>query len=29
MDRSMDYATLSGEIPSHVMVGYDGLVLEA
>ncbi|MFC3174478.1 MBL fold metallo-hydrolase [Novosphingobium bradum] len=29
MDRSMDYATVSGEIPGHVLVGYDGLVLEA
>ena len=29
MDRSMDYATLSAEIPGHVLVGYDGLVLEA
>lgn len=29
MDRSMDYATLSAELPGHVEVGYDGLVLEA
>lgn len=29
MDRSMDYATLSAEVPPHVLVGYDGLVLEA
>jgi len=29
LDRSMDYATLSAEIPAHVLVGYDGLVLEA
>lgn len=29
LDKSMDYATVSGEIPAHVMVGYDGLVLEA
>ena len=29
MDRSMDYATLSAELPAHVSVGYDGLVLEA
>ena len=29
MDRSMDYATLSAEVPAHVLVGYDGLVLEA
>lgn len=29
LDKSMDYATLSRELPPHVMVGYDGLVLEA
>lgn len=29
MDRSMDYAALSAEIPAHVLVGYDGLVLAA
>jgi phosphoribosyl 1,2-cyclic phosphate phosphodiesterase len=29
MDRSMDYATLSAELPPHVVVGYDGLVVEA
>ena len=29
MDRSMDYAQLSRELPPHVQVGYDGLVLEA
>jgi len=29
MDRSMDYAAVSAEIPEHVLVGYDGLVLEA
>jgi len=29
MDRSMDYATVSSEVPGHVLVGYDGLVLEA
>lgn len=29
MDRSMDYAALSAEIPPHVQVGYDGLVLTA
>ncbi|MBC2669476.1 MBL fold metallo-hydrolase [Novosphingobium piscinae] len=29
MDRSMDYAALGAEVPSHVLVGYDGLVLEA
>jgi phosphoribosyl 1,2-cyclic phosphate phosphodiesterase len=27
MDKSMDYATLSGEVPAHVAVGYDGMVL--
>lgn len=25
LDKSMDYATLSREVPSHVAVGYDGL----
>lgn len=25
LDKSMDYATLSAEVPAHVMVGYDGL----
>lgn len=25
LDKSMDYVTLSGEVPPHVMVGYDGL----
>ena len=29
MDRSMDYATLTAEIPEQVLVGHDGLVLEA
>ncbi|MBA3055559.1 MAG: MBL fold metallo-hydrolase [Sphingomonadales bacterium] len=29
LDKSMDYRTLENEIPAHVMVGYDGLVLEA
>lgn len=29
MDRSMDYRTLMAETPDHVLVGYDGLVLEA
>ena len=29
LDKSMDYATLGGEIPAHVMVGYDGLDLAA
>jgi phosphoribosyl 1,2-cyclic phosphate phosphodiesterase len=27
MDKSMDFATLGRELPSHVAVGYDGLVL--
>ncbi len=25
LDKSMDYATLSAEVPAHVAVGYDGL----
>lgn len=29
LDKSMDYATLSAEVPDNVMVGYDGLVLTA
>ncbi|HWK42643.1 MAG TPA: MBL fold metallo-hydrolase [Croceibacterium sp.] len=29
LDKSMDYATLSGEVPPGVLVGYDGLVLRA
>jgi phosphoribosyl 1,2-cyclic phosphate phosphodiesterase len=29
LDKSMDYATLAAEVPAHVAVGYDGLVLEA
>ena len=29
MDRSMDYATVMAETPDNVLVGYDGLVLEA
>lgn len=29
MDKSMDYRTLGDEIPGHVLVGYDGLRLEA
>ena len=29
LDRSMDYAQLSSEVPGHVLVGYDGQVLEA
>lgn len=29
LDKSMDYETLSAEVPDHVLVGYDGLVLAA
>lgn len=29
LDKSMDYATLSMEVPPNVLVGYDGLELEA
>ena len=29
LDKSMDYATLSAEMPQHVLVGFDGLELEA
>ncbi|MET1754525.1 MBL fold metallo-hydrolase [Novosphingobium sp. RD2P27] len=29
LDKSMDYATLSDEVPGHVLVGYDGMVLNA
>ncbi|MEQ1497115.1 MAG: MBL fold metallo-hydrolase [Novosphingobium sp.] len=29
LDKSMDYATLSGEVPAHVLVGYDGLEVAA
>ena len=29
LDKSMDYATLSREVPPHVHVGYDGLQLAA
>jgi phosphoribosyl 1,2-cyclic phosphate phosphodiesterase len=29
LDKSMDYATLCGEVPTHVLVGYDGLELVA
>lgn len=29
LDRSMDYVTLSREVPAHVVVGYDGLELVA
>jgi phosphoribosyl 1,2-cyclic phosphate phosphodiesterase len=28
LDKSMDYATLSAEVPPHVVVGYDGLEIE-
>jgi phosphoribosyl 1,2-cyclic phosphate phosphodiesterase len=28
LDKSMDYRTLSSEIPAHVEVGYDGLIVE-
>ncbi len=28
LDKSMDYATLSGEIPDNVLVGYDGMEIE-
>jgi phosphoribosyl 1,2-cyclic phosphate phosphodiesterase len=27
MDNTMDYGTLSAELPSHVIVGFDGLEL--
>lgn len=27
LDKSMDYATLRGEVPEHVQVGYDGMVV--
>ncbi|MFM5886069.1 MAG: MBL fold metallo-hydrolase [Novosphingobium sp.] len=29
LDKSMDYATVSAEVPAHVLVGYDGLELAA
>jgi phosphoribosyl 1,2-cyclic phosphate phosphodiesterase len=29
LDKSMDYRTLSGEVPGNVLVGYDGLELAA
>lgn len=29
LDKSMDYASLSREVPAHVVVGYDGLRLDA
>lgn len=28
LDKSMDYATLSAEVPAHVEVGYDGMVVQ-
>ena len=28
LDKSLDYATLSAEVPSHVTVGHDGLQVE-
>jgi phosphoribosyl 1,2-cyclic phosphate phosphodiesterase len=28
LDKSMDYATLSAELPAHVQVGYDGLEID-
>lgn len=28
LDKSLDYATLSAEVPPHVLVAYDGLTLE-
>lgn len=27
LDKSMDYATLSAEVPAHISVGYDGMVV--
>lgn len=29
LDKSMDYATISREVPAHVLVGYDGMELVA
>ncbi len=29
LDKTMDYVAVSAEIPAHVLVGYDGLELEA
>lgn len=29
LDKSMDYKTLTDEVPGNVLVGYDGMVLEA
>ncbi len=28
LDKSMDYRTLCGEVPAHVLVGYDGLEVQ-
>lgn len=28
LDKSMDYQTLCGEVPAHVLVGYDGLEVQ-
>jgi len=28
LDKSMDYATLAAEVPPHVAVGYDGMVVQ-
>jgi phosphoribosyl 1,2-cyclic phosphate phosphodiesterase len=28
LDKSMDYAALSAEVPSHVLVGYDGMEID-
>ena len=28
LDKSMDYKTLTGEVPAHVEVAYDGMVIE-
>ncbi|WP_395394928.1 MBL fold metallo-hydrolase [Novosphingobium sp. BL-8A] len=28
LDKSMDYATLSTEVPDNVLVGYDGMIIE-
>jgi phosphoribosyl 1,2-cyclic phosphate phosphodiesterase len=29
LDKSMDYATLSAEVPAGILVGYDGMELVA
>jgi len=28
LDKSMDYATLSAEVPSNVLVGFDGMEID-